>query len=252
MESTEELQQRSTHLLLEARGVSRRFGNRWAVSGVNLKLSRGRSLLVAGHNGAGKTTLLRILATTLRPTGGTLRVGGFDPRRMLQQARRSVAMLAQRNGLYLELTALENLRVLERLRQPRHDPARLVALLERVGLAGREHDVVRGFSAGMRKRLAFAKVLLQDAEIVLLDEPYGQLDPAGFAFVDQLISELVAQDRSVVAVTHLIERGASLLQSGVVLEAGKMAWVGSAADLPRVFHDVGASSRAETAASQGL
>jgi heme exporter protein A len=104
-------------------------------------------------------------------------------------------------------------------------------------LAGREHEVVRGFSAGMRKRLAFAKVLLQDAPLVLLDEPYGQLDPAGFGFVDRLVEELLGQDRAVVMVTHIIDRAAGLLQSGVVLDGGRMAWVGDARDLPVAFEE---------------
>lgn len=229
--------QSSARILLETNQVSRRFGNRWAVASVNLRLSGGRSLLVAGHNGAGKSTLLRLLATTLRPTSGTVAVNGVPAATRPMDARRAVCMLAQRNGLYLELSALDNLRVTASMLGLDGAGDRAMQLLERVGLGGREHEIARAFSTGMRKRLAFARVLLEDTPVVLLDEPYGQLDPVGFDFVDALIGDLVAQQRAVVVVTHLIERAADLLDRGMVLQDGLMQWTGPAAELPAVFRE---------------
>lgn len=225
----------SPQVLVEAHELSRRYGDRWALAGVNLRLRPGRSLLVAGHNGAGKTTLLKLLATRLRPTSGSLTIAGRDASTEPLVARRQIAMLGQQNGLYLDLSALENLRVLARLRGGQPDRARCMQLLERVGLQGREHEVVRGFSAGMRKRLAFAAVLLQDAQLVLLDEPYGQLDPAGLVLVDAIVRDLLAQTRAVVVVTHMVQRAASFMHAGLVLDSGRMHWVGSAAELPTAF-----------------
>jgi ABC-type multidrug transport system ATPase subunit len=88
-------------------------------------------------------------------------------------------------------------------------------------------------SAGMRKRLMLARALLPDASIVLLDEPYGQLDPPGFRLVDEVIGSLRARGKTVLVATHLLERGAAHCDSGLVLEAGRVAWQGRAADLPR-------------------
>ena len=191
---------------LEGSDLSRRYGSRWALAGINLRLKRGRSLLVGGHNGAGKTTLLRLLATTLKPTRGTLFVNGIDARKDPAAARHYIGMLSHHSGLYQELSALDNLKVVGRLAGLDQLGDRARELIVRVGLAGREHDRLREFSAGMRKRLAFAKLLMQEPELVLLDEPYGQLDPRGFEFVDDLLGTLVDDGRAVVVVTHLVER----------------------------------------------
>jgi len=160
---------------------------------------------------------------------------GIDPRQDPMGARQHIALLTHRTQLYNELSASENLEVSARLLGLKRDPNRAVKLLDRVGLAGRGRDRVRTFSAGMRKRLAFARMLLQDPQIILLDEPYGQLDPEGFAFVDKLVKQLQDEGRTLVLSTHLLERASSSLDSGLILSAGRMAWVGSAAELPTAF-----------------
>ena len=220
---------------LQAENLARGYGDRWALSGLNLELAQGRSLLLAGPNGAGKTTMLRLLATTLQPSEGSLRVFGVDSRHDPMTVRRHIALLTHRTQLYNELTASENLQVSARLMGLRRDSNRIPALLERVGLSSRSNDRARSFSAGMRKRLAFARLLLQDPQIILLDEPYGQLDPEGFVFVDNLVAQLLEEGRTLVLSTHLLERASSMLDSGLLLCAGRMAWVGPAKDLPTAF-----------------
>ncbi|MBJ94128.1 MAG: heme ABC exporter ATP-binding protein CcmA [Rickettsiales bacterium] len=220
---------------LEATNLARGYGDRWAVSGINLRLATGRSLLLAGPNGSGKTTLLRLLATTLQPNEGRLQVLGKNPTDDAMAARRPIALLTHRTQLYNELTALENLEVSARLLGLKPDKQRSTALLERVGLSGRGQHRARTFSAGMRKRLAFARILLQDPQIVLLDEPYGQLDPSGFGFVDKLVEELRRQGKTLVLSTHLLDRAAPTLDSGLILKGGRMAWVGPARDLPAAY-----------------
>jgi len=220
------------HLALEAKGLSRGYGRRWALQALNLQLAPGRSLLLAGANGAGKTTMLRLLATTLRPTHGDLSVFGTDARTKPLEVRKRIALLTHRTQLYSDLTALENLAITRMLLGRDAEPEADLALLERVGLAGRGRDRVRTYSAGMRKRLAFARLILQDADILLLDEPFGQLDPSGFAWVDRMIGELMDAGRTLVVSTHLVDRLAPVLRSGLVLSAGRMAWVGAARDLP--------------------
>lgn len=220
---------------LKATNLARGYADRWALSGLNLELAQGRSLLLAGPNGAGKTTMLRLLATTLQPSNGSLHVMGIDPRQNPMGARKHIALLTHRTQLYNELSARENLEVSAHLLGMNRDPHRAEKLLDRVGLSGRGGDRVRTFSAGMRKRLAFARLILQDPKIILLDEPYGQLDPEGFAFVDELVKQLQAEGRTLVLSTHLLERASSSLDSGLILSGGRMAWVGSAVELPEAF-----------------
>jgi heme exporter protein A len=217
---------------VEAVGLGRRYGRRWALVDVDLRLPRGSALLLAGRNGSGKSTLLRVLATAIAPTRGGARVGGLDVERDRDAVRRRTALLGHAPYSYDPLTALENLRIAARFLGRPHGREPLRALLAEVGLAERADDAVETFSAGMRKRLALARVLLQDAEVVLLDEPYGQLDPPGFRLVDGLFGRLRGLGRTVLVATHLLERGADLCDEGLVLEAGRVAWTGPAADLP--------------------
>jgi ABC-type multidrug transport system ATPase subunit len=218
---------------VEAEGVCRRYGRRWALVNVDLSLPRGSSLVVAGRNGSGKSTLFRVLSTLIRPDRGVTRIHGLDPRDDLVAARRKVALLSHHSNHHEALTALENLEVAARFLGR---PARREALLPRlaeVGLAERADDPVQTFSAGMRKRLTIARTLLQEAEVVFLDEPYGQLDPPGFRLVDDIVAGLRARGATVLVATHQLERGASLCERGLVLEAGRVAWTGHARELAR-------------------
>jgi heme exporter protein A len=219
-------------LAVEAAGLSRRYARRWALVDVALRVPRGSALMVAGRNGSGKTTLLRVLATAIRPTRGSARVAGFDLVAAPEEVRRQTALLGHATYTYDALTALENLRLTARFLGRPHSRDALRAVLDEVGLAERADDAVETFSAGMRRRLALGRVLLQDAQVVLLDEPYGQLDPPGFRLVDRFLARLRETGRSVLMATHLLERGADLCDEAVVLEAGRVAWKGSAADLP--------------------
>ena len=222
----------STPLAVETAGLSRRYGRRWALSDVSLGVEAGSLVMLAGRNGSGKSTLLRVLATALRPDHGTARVAGHDVRLEREAIRRKVALLAHQSFLYEALTARENLKVAASFLGRDAE----AGLLARVGLAGRADDAVASFSAGMRKRLALARVLLQDASVVLLDEPYGELDPPGFDLLDGAIKELKARGATVIMATHLVERGRRLCDRALLLEDGRLAWSGAAAEMPTTAH----------------
>ena len=207
---------------VDIRDVSKRYGRRWALARVTYALPEGRSLLLTGHNGSGKTTLLRIIATALRPTAGTLRVLGKDVVTDRDAVRQDVALLSHASFLYEDLTAEQNLIVLARL-LGHPDPARTAAhLLERVGLSRRSSNPVRQFSAGMRKRLAIARLLLKKPKVALLDEPFGELDPAGIAQMEAIIGELKAQGTTLVLATHLVDQGLTLCEERLHLQEGRV------------------------------
>jgi len=218
-------------LAIEAAGVARRLGGTWALRGVDLQVPSGRAVMLFGSNGAGKTTLIRLLGTATRPSLGTLRLLGGPA----EDARPRVGLLSHADHHYDDLTARENLHLAARLpttadrRRTDEDVART---LVEVGLAGREDHAVRGFSAGMRKRLAFARILLKRPDLVLLDEPYAQLDPEGHTFVDLLLGRLRAAGTTLVVSTHQVTRVAPLCDDAVRLGGGKVTWAGPASDAP--------------------
>jgi len=173
--------------------------------------------MVTGRNGSGKSTLLRVLATAARADRGTARVAGHDIRDARGEVRRRVALLGHDSGLYDGLSARQNLDVAAGFLGPAA-AARVGALLRDFGLADRAGDPVSAFSAGMRKRLALARTLLKDAEVVLLDEPYGELDPPGFRLLDAALDALQARGATVLLATHLLEHGRQGCDSAIVLE----------------------------------
>jgi heme exporter protein A len=208
--------------------LARRYGRRWALADVTFSVPAATVMMVAGRNGAGKSTLFRVLSTAIRPDRGHGRIGGFDLVRHREDVRKMSALLAHQNYLYEALTAKENLQIVADHLGGGRD--RVAGVLEQVGLAARRDDVVSTFSAGMRKRLSFARVLLQEPRVVFLDEPYGALDPPGFDLVDEVIRLLKRQGTTILMATHQWERSSRLSDLALILEQGKVIWQGPAAE----------------------
>ena len=210
---------------LEVHEVSKRYGARWALVRVSFRLAAGEIAMLAGRNGSGKSTLLRVLATALRPD---LRHG---PRRAASTssptATRSAAGSRCSTTARTCTTSSPRSRTSRSWRaswaMPRWTAAALMAVLEEVGLADRADDPVAAFSAGMRKRLALARVLLKAPEVALLDEPYGELDPPGFRLVDGVLDRLRRRGATVLMATHLVERGREHCDRALVLAGGGRA-----------------------------
>ncbi|HTA12530.1 MAG TPA: heme ABC exporter ATP-binding protein CcmA [Solirubrobacteraceae bacterium] len=170
---------------LEVEGLTRRYGERDALSDVWLTLEQGQTLVVFGPNGAGKTTLLRVLATLLRPHEGRVRVLGSELPEQSWAVRGRVGVLAHEPLLYRELTARENLRFHARLHGVSEE--RVELLLAAVALDARADEPLRTLSRGMVQRAAIARCVLHQPELLLLDEPYANLDPAAVELVAPLI-----------------------------------------------------------------
>ncbi|WNG46687.1 heme ABC exporter ATP-binding protein CcmA [Archangium minus] len=201
--------------------VSKRYGRRWALARLSYTLPPGRSLLLTGHNGSGKTTLLRLVGTALSPTHGRVEVLGHNCVTQQETVRRKVALLSHASFLYEDLTAHQNLMVLARLLGMDSPSDVAGALLTKVGLTKRSDSPVRQFSAGMRKRLAIARLLMKAPALALLDEPFGELDPAGIQAMEKIIGELKDTGVTVVLATHLIEQGMSLCEERLHLQEGR-------------------------------
>jgi heme exporter protein A len=203
--------------------LARLFAGNPALAGVSLRVEAGRAVALLGANGAGKTTLLRVLATAIRPTLGAAAVDGYDIVREQDLVRGRVAYLSHATGLYEDLTARENLAFAATMLGTPEPGMRVDRALSDVGLADRAADRVRDLSAGMRKRLALGRVLLGNASLILLDEPYAALDADGMALVDRLLVAWREAGVSVLVASHTMDRTSPLIDATVTLERGLVA-----------------------------
>jgi heme ABC exporter ATP-binding subunit CcmA len=215
----------SAPLLLQAEAVSRRYGRTWAVRNLDLSVHAGELWVVVGHNGAGKSTLLRLLGGVLRPSEGQVLAFGEDLGRLRNWGlvRQKLAFLGHEPFVYPELTGRENLHFLAELFRQSADDTRLAAILETVGLTLAADRLVHTYSRGMVQRLALARIMAQDAQCWLLDEPMTGLDPEGRQFFLELVAKGVAAGKAVVVVTHAPGSFKGLAHRLLRLENGRLA-----------------------------
>ncbi|MGH7656576.1 MAG: heme ABC exporter ATP-binding protein CcmA [Gemmatimonadaceae bacterium] len=218
----------TAELAIDATGVARRFGTRWVLRGVTMRVQAGEAVGLLGANGSGKSTLLRIFGTLLRPSAGTASVYGHDVVRGADRVRGTLGFLAHTPGLYDDLTARENLRFAAAMLGGRDFGAGadvsagdIADVLARVGLAHAADERVRGFSAGMERRLAVARMLLARPRLLLLDEPYSNLDADGIALMSDIISQAVHAGGAAVVVLHELAPAAGVLDRTVTLRDGR-------------------------------
>jgi heme exporter protein A len=210
-------------------GLGRRYGERPALDDVSLSVDRGTTLVVFGPNGAGKSTLLRVLATLLRPSAGSARVLGHDVRAEGWAVRGRIGFLGHDALLHGDLTAAENLTYHARLHGLERPAERIAELLTTVGLDGRAGDRVHTYSRGMVQRLAVCRAVLHDPEVLLLDEPRANLDPAAAELVDPLIGR--ASGRTRVVTSHDPAGGLAEGDLALGLRAGRVALLAPAGDV---------------------
>jgi heme exporter protein A len=196
---------------IELRGVTRHFGERYALRGVSVRVPPGATLAVLGRNGAGKSTLLRILASLLRQHEGDVLVFGEPLPRRAFAVRSRLGLLAHEPLLYRELTGRENLEYHARLHGVARE--RVGEVLEAVQMERRADDPVRLLSRGMVQRIAIARAVLHSPRLLLLDEPRANLDPAASALVEPLIGRASGCTR--VLTSH--DPGAALAEADLVL-----------------------------------
>ena len=220
-------------IVLKASGIGRTRGTRKTLRDVSFALEQGQHLVVFGSNGAGKTTLLRILALLDRPNAGEAQVLQDGAALDTVEARARIGFVTHAPQLYLDLTAEENLLLFARLYGVADAETRVADLLDAVGLLHRRGDAVRGFSRGMTQRMAIARALVADPDILLLDEVYSGLDPRAAEIVHDLVIR-EADRRIIVEVSHDFESGWADATDILLLDRGRTQGVVSRDD---VTHD---------------
>lgn len=215
--------ERATPLAVETSALARRFGRRWVLRGIDLQVEAGEVVALTGRNGSGKTTLLRLVASLIRPTRGEVRVYGHHTVQDGAAVRPLVGILAHNAGIYDDLTAAENLVFAQRMSGMAADRHVISEMLDRVGLSHVEFERVRGFSAGMRRRLGLARLLLRPPRLLLLDEPYASFDQDGIDVVNEFAVHIREQGGAVLLSTHDLTRASMVLDRRVHIEDGLLS-----------------------------
>ncbi|GHH64784.1 daunorubicin resistance protein DrrA family ABC transporter ATP-binding protein [Streptosporangium violaceochromogenes] len=218
---------------IQAEGLVKRYGETLALDGVDLAVPQGRLLGVLGPNGAGKTTAVRILATLLRPDGGTASVGGFDVWRQAHQVRSMIGLTGQYAAVDEMLTGVENLLMIGRLLgMSRADARRRAAeLLERFALSDAAGRAAKTYSGGMRRRLDLAASLVGRPQVLFLDEPTTGLDPRSRTELWSVVRGLMADGVTVLLTTQYLEEADQLADDIVVFDHGKVIASGTSDEL---------------------
>jgi ABC-2 type transport system ATP-binding protein len=218
-------------LVLDARGVSKRFENRVAISDVDVSVASGRVHGLLGPNGAGKTTLLRVLLGLVRRDAGSVHLLG-RPLNFAERIPDGVAGFVETPAFYRYLTGRHNLTLLARLDgQTKIEDVIVDEAIERVGLTSYAALAVSKYSAGMRQRLGLAAALLRSPRLLLLDEPTSSLDPAAAAEVRALVSTIARAGATVLLSSHDMPEVEQLCSSLTFLRQGRVVYSGSVADL---------------------
>jgi ABC-2 type transport system ATP-binding protein len=219
-------------LAIHTHDLGKRFGQRSALAGVNLDVPRGVAFGFLGANGAGKTTLIRLLLGLAEPTSGRMRLLGRELPGQRADALARVGAIIEEPRFHSHLTGRENLEVHAAARD-RAAAGRIDGALARVGLGARGDDRVKSYSLGMRQRLGVARCLLSDPELLILDEPMNGLDPAGILEFRHLIRELVAEGRTVLLSSHLLDEVEKTCDVAAIVDDGRVVAQGSIHELVR-------------------
>jgi ABC-2 type transport system ATP-binding protein len=206
---------------VETHGLTKRFGENIAVNDVELLVPRGCAFGYLGPNGAGKTTLIRVLLGLTHADAGTMSLLGHDVPRHRDRALARVGAIVDEPRFHGHLTGRQNLQILAAAREPAAK-GRIGPALERVGILHRADDKVSKYSMGMRQRLGVAACLLGDPQLLILDEPMNGLDPAGMLDMRDMILSLVAEGRTVVLSSHLLDEVERTCDAVAIVDRGKV------------------------------
>jgi ABC-2 type transport system ATP-binding protein len=223
-----------TEFAIQTEGLSRRFANNIAVNELTLTVAHGEVFGLLGHNGAGKTTTVRLLNGVLDPSVGTARVLGLDPVAQGPQLRQRTGVLTETPALDDRLNANDTLSIWAEIYgvAPGEIKQRVEQVLGQFGLSERAQERVGGYSKGMRQRLALARTILHDPELLFLDEPTAGLDPVATREVHQLIKHFSqTEQRTIILCTHNLIEAQRLCHRVAILAQGRLLAAGTPSEL---------------------
>lgn len=209
---------------VKVQGLTKSFGDRYALKGVDLSLSGGEHLVIFGPNGAGKTTLVKILSTLVKPSSGNVWLDGIDIRDKPAQIRRKIGLVSHQTFLYDNLTIYENLKFYGKMYDISDLEQRIQEVISWVQLESRLHDRLGTLSRGLQQRASIARAVLHNPSMLFLDEPEVSLDPHVSTVIRDMLGGTNSGSRTVVMATHNLERGLELGDSVIILDRGRVVY----------------------------
>lgn len=210
--------------MIEANGLTKRFGDFTAVDGVSLNVRQGMVLALLGPNGAGKTTTVRMLSAILKPTSGSARISGYDVLSEAEQVRRHIGLLTEQPGLYTRSSGLEYVTFYGRLygMDDQVIQRRAIELFERFNMPDTAHRRLGEYSKGMRQKVGIIRSMLHDPTVLLLDEPTSAMDPHSAKLVRDAVLELRDERRAIIVCTHNLAEAELLADRIAIISQGKI------------------------------
>ncbi len=230
--------------IIEIENLTKKFKDNVALDNVSLTIKKGEVFGLLGPNGAGKTTLIRLLIGLIKPTSGTAHIqynglGPFDIKKDMMQIRQKASLLPQEAEVYENLTAKENIKYYGEIygNMPNGEVSRRTEdLIDMIGLRGRENDVTKEFSGGMKRKVLVARALVMDPDLIFLDEPTTGIDILGARTVRNLIKRMTKElQKTVILTTHDLSEVEELCDRVGILVKGKLAAIGTPDELEQQF-----------------
>ena len=221
-----------TDNIIEIQNLHKFFGDFKALDGLNLSVRRGEIFGFLGCNGAGKSTTIRCMLSLIKPDAGEILFNGKSTREHRNEFLRQVGCIIEKPDFYTNLSALDNLNISARMYGVKPKKQEVLAVIELVGLNGREHQAVKTYSQGMKQRLGIAQALLHQPELIILDEPTNGLDPKGIIDLRNIIRRLKTDfHKTVIISSHILSEIELIADSLCIIDKGKTIIQGSTAEL---------------------
>ncbi|WP_280772240.1 heme ABC exporter ATP-binding protein CcmA [Salipaludibacillus daqingensis] len=209
--------------MIETIGITKTIGEKMILRGVNLRINQGESVAILGTNGAGKSTWLKIVAGLLKQSSGDVLLDGVPRKKDDYSKQQRMGYLGHQSFLYEAFSPVENLHFFAKLYQLKSPDERIHKLIDDVGLSFFKHEPIRSFSRGMIQRLAIARAILHEPNVLLLDEPHTGLDQQAVSLFNRLLLDLKAEGVTIIMVTHDFPQISTICDRAVILRKGRIA-----------------------------
>jgi heme exporter protein A len=208
--------------MIEIKKLTKQADNKLILRGIDLSIKKGETVAILGPNGAGKSTLLKVLSTLIKPSSGLVKINGLDLKKNHIEIKKTFGYLPHSSLLYDHYSPLENLVFYGNLYGIKNVEERAIELVKEVGLSFFLNEPVKNFSRGMIQRIAIARAIVHEPELLLLDEPHTGLDQGAITILNNVILSMKAKGTTTLMVTHDFKQAAEICDRIIIIKNGKI------------------------------